>query len=73
MVAWLKLKDRKARETAPVSAAMDAEISHFMFHHYCHWFSKNDVAEAFACIPQVGVLHKSPLSNPCASKLPKIA
>lgn len=58
MVEWLKIKDRKARETVPVSQAMDAEISHFMFHHYCHWFSKDGVAEAFASIPQVSHSHK---------------
>ena len=53
MVAWLKIKDRKVREAAPVTADIDAQISHFMFHHYCHWFSKDDVGEAFAIIPQV--------------------
>jgi len=34
MVEWLKIADRKKRETAPVTPQIDAEISHFCFHHY---------------------------------------
>lgn len=43
-----------------MTAAMDAEISHFMFHHYCAWFSKEDVGEAFASIPQVSPFRHNP-------------
>ena len=63
MVAWLQIKDRKTRETAQISPAMDAEVSHFVFHHYCAWFSKEDVAEAFACIPQVPLQPQAPNST----------
>lgn len=52
MVQWLK-QDRKVRESASVTQDMDAQIHHFMFHHYCNWFSKDHMSEAFASIPQV--------------------
>ncbi len=53
MVEWLKIADRKKRETTPVTPQIDAQISHFIFHHYANWFSKEDMAQAFATIPQV--------------------
>lgn len=59
LVAWLSIKQRAARESAPVTPDVDAQISHFMFHHYCNWFSKDHMATAFACIPQVPSLMRA--------------
>jgi hypothetical protein len=37
VVEWLKIGDRKQREAHPVTPQLDAQISHFMFHHYANW------------------------------------
>ena len=56
MVLWLK-QERKMRETTHPTPDMDAQIHHFMFHHYCNWFSMDHVSEVFACVPQVSLVN----------------
>lgn len=52
---WLDLHTVKERANATFTPAMQEALDDFYFGHYCMWFSKGLIAQAFACIPTVNM------------------